>query len=324
MDHFEVRNLLLPGETRLSLKAICSDGTNTLFIAFRCRKDDGHEPPVYCVRAIDLLRGDLVPRVVYSCNADGYPTINGVGYVCATRTLLVYSFELREREEGKRIAEHWLIAVAQDEKRQWNVRHRKQITEDWYSQQVHFSELTLEKRVVCGDSGFFNDSSQMLHVYEVNAEHQIHSMKRITTPKRYCSFDARDVSGRTLVALAHYTEGAVIIYELKSDKLTELYHKDCSEQPPAHVLWCGDRLLAAGAETSDRYWALSRKRTSTDEIECNAVLSAKIIDKWAPSEPRSWLLRSVGDRLVVFDYEDLPGHAEHIWIFSLKNAKQFD
>lgn len=245
------------GESDMRVCGMCANAAaDTLFVAFHCRRKKRRRPPVCGVRAI-ALSSDVSTQNEFICCGRA-PHIWGVGYVHSTGSLLVYLDEVSESGEFSR----WLIAVEPIRKSEWIAHHRMPLADDWHSIPAHFSELAMGQ-VICGGNGFFRIESQILHVFEVGAAHQIQSLQSISiTPKFYSGFDARDASGRSLVSLAHCSEQEVCVYELLASTLELRYRISSSELQfadwhPAHVLCYGDCLLAACEQTFDQFSAYS-------------------------------------------------------------------
>lgn len=310
------------GESDMRVCGMCANAAaDTLFVAFHCRRKKRQRPPVCGVRAI-ALSSDVSTQKEYICSGRA-PHIWGVGYVRSTGSLLVYLDEVSESGEFSR----WLITVEPmpAEKSELIARHRLPLPEDWHSIPAHFSELTMGQ-VICGGNGFFHIESQVIHVFEVSAAHQIESLQGISTPKFYSGFDARDASGRSLVALAHCSEQEVCVYELLADALELRYRISSSELQiadwhPTHVLCFGDCLLAACEQTFDQFSAYSLG--SAGALLSSAVLRTNRRANRISTTFVSWLWCAVGDRLAVYSVDTVRSKGKQIWFISLNNVHMF-
>lgn len=280
------------GESNLQFKAMCADAaTDTLFVSFTCNSGKEQETLASGVRAVSISSGELAAHDVFTRTGD-QASIKSVGFVRATGTLLVYSNE----EVESRMYSWCLVTVAMNEKNEWVVQKQSQLEDRLLSHPNLFCELTPAK-IICGESGFAADTSQVLRIFEVSPTHQIKYLQRFTTPRRYGRFDARFVSGRSLVALANTSERTVFVYELQANSLSILYKFCVTERPPAHVLWFGDCPLVA--QLSERVQLIAR-------------LSAIISN--ANSSNR---LHSAGNRVAVYEDKNSGHSGSRVLIFSV-------
>lgn len=203
--------------------------------------------------------------------------------------------------------------------RKWTVRHWIKLAKDPLGHpMIRFCDLA-NSRVICGERRFAADVSQELQVYGVSTEHQIQAMRSNRNPGRYCGFDAHDISGRTLVALAYHSELAVCVYELQANDLVVCCRIGLSKlriSSPAQVLWYGERLLVASVQNSDQLVAF--KLTSSDGLVFNSEFHTNKIANWIRMHRYSWELRVIGDRLIAYGANSIGLSGTKMRIFSLK------
>lgn len=304
---------------QLRVASMCVDsGTNTLYIAFNVC---GRQRELYAlncfVNAISLSTGQTVQQSVYfseaACGYEAFRWINGLGFVSRSGTLLVYS-----NVPNKHTCLTFSITfVGKSGEGKWSEWSEWQ----WSPRQRRFRELS-DARVISGADGDWQDEAHQMIAFKVNASHNIDWVQQIKTPHKYCAFDARDVADLTFVALAHYSQKTVCVYELlPNNRLEKRYRLSVgSRECPIHVLWCGDRLLAA---TPHELVALSRSPNTSDALAYSAALRTEDDDLYRRSATMSpvWKYYCAGDRVMEHNYEaEAENNVEHLWIYSLDDV----
>ena len=226
--------------------------------------------------------------------------VYGVGFVIATRTLLVCASDMQDGEivrclEGlarRSVANGW----------DWNVEHRLQCEKTWGCLgPVRFAELA-DAHVLFGERYW---GARVLQLLRVSPAHRIESVASIDVPDGFHTFDGRVIAGDALVAFVAKDKSHVRLSRLlPSNALQQLSRIDLPRTQK--LLWSGDRLLAG-------YWNKEHKAYSIVEAQRagDTIASARVLlDEKNSFE---WCFVDHVDRTAIFDI-----HTKELFVHSAR------